>query len=109
MQRLQETDKEQRRQFCQWLLDQEEDLVLRVIWTDEKIFVLHQKTRRKNDGRWSAENPRDIAECSDRNGGKVMIFVAIVDGKIPIVHEFIDDNGRRISVDGSCCLALLQD
>ena len=67
VQRLQETHKEQRRQFCQWLLDQDEDLVQRVIWTDEKIFVLHQKPHRKNDGRWLAENLRDISECNDRN------------------------------------------
>ena len=79
VQRLQETHKEQRHQFCQWLLDQDEDLVQTVIWTDEKIFALHQKPDRKNDGRWSAENPRDIAECNDRNDEKVMIFVAIVD------------------------------
>ena len=50
VQRLQETHKEQRHQFCQWLLDQDEDLVQRVIWTDKKIFVLHQKPHRKNDG-----------------------------------------------------------
>lgn len=109
VQRLQETHKKQRRQFCQWLLDQDEDLVKRVIWTDEKIFVLHQKPHRKNDGRWSAENPRDIIECNDRNDEKVMIFVAIVDDKVPIVHAFIDEDGRRVSVDGSCYLALLKD
>ena len=107
--RLQETHKEQRRQFCQWLLDQDEDLVQRVIWTDEKIFVLHQKPHRKNDGRWSAKKPRDIAGCNDRNDEKIMIFVAIVKGKIPIVHEFIDEVGLRVSVDGPCCLALLRD
>lgn len=107
VQRMRETHKEQRRHFCQWLLDQDEDLVQRVIWMDEKIFVLHHKTHRKNDGRWSAENPRAIVECNDRNDEKVMIFVAIVDGKILIVHEFIDDDGRRVSVDGSCYLAAI--
>ena len=36
-----------------------------------------------------------------------MLFVAIVDGKIPIVHAFIDHTGRTVSVDGegySCCI-----
>lgn len=109
VQRLQEPHKEQRRQFCQWLLNQDEELVQRVIWTDEKMFVLNQKPHRKNDGCWSAENPREIVECNDRNDKKVMIFVAIVNGKIPIVHEFIDDEGQRVSVDSSCYLALLQE
>ena len=41
VQRLQDTHKEQqRRQFCRWLPDQDEDRVQKVIWTDEKIFVL---------------------------------------------------------------------
>ena len=37
-----------------------------------------------------------------------MIFVTIEDGNIHIVHAFIDGDGRRVLVDGSCYLALLQ-
>ena len=44
-----------------------------------------------------------------RNGKKVMLFVAIVDGKIPIVHPFIDEAGRPVSVNGSCYLSLLKN
>jgi hypothetical protein len=60
VQPLTEAHKEQRRQFCEWLLEQEEDFVQRVIWTDEKFFVLRQKPHRKNDGKWSTSNPREI-------------------------------------------------
>ena len=70
MQRLQKTYKEQRFQFCLWLLDQDEDLIKRVIGSDEKIFVLQQKHHRKKDGRWSAEYPCDIAEFNNRNDKK---------------------------------------
>ena len=44
----------------------------------------------------------------DRNGMEVMLFVAIVDGKIPIVHAFIDHTGvcqwcmLSWSFEGSC-------
>ena len=40
---------------------------------------------------------------------KVMIFVAIVEGKIPLVHAFIDERGGKIPVNGDCYLKLLQD
>lgn len=109
VQKLTDDHMKQRRLFCKWLLDQEENFVQRVIWTDEKLFVLHQKPHRKNDGKWSRENPHEIIESNDRNDKKVMIFVAIVEGKIPLVHAFIDENGERISVNGECYLKLLQD
>ena len=68
-----------------------------------------QKPHRKNDGKWSRENPHEFIESNDRNDQKVMIFMAIVEGKIPLVHAFIDDRGGKISVNGDCCLKLLQD
>ena len=46
--------------------------------------------------------PHEIVETNNRNDLMVMMFVAIVDGKIPIVLAFIDDDGRRVSVNGSC-------
>ena len=109
VQKLTDDHKQQRRHFCEWLLAQDEDFVQRVIWTDEKLFVLHQKPHRKNDGKWSRENPHEIIESNDRHDKKVMIFVAIVEGKIPLVHAFIDESGGRISVNGDCYLELLQD
>ena len=62
VQPLEPSHKQQRQDFCEWILGQEEDLVERVIWTDEKIFVLHQKPNRKNDGRWAAKKPHEIIE-----------------------------------------------
>ena len=38
-----------------------------------------------------------------------MMFVAIVVGRIPVVHAFIDENGRSVSVNEFCYLQLLQD
>ena len=80
-----------------------------VIWTDEKYFCLNQKPRRKNDGFWALNNPHEVVEANDRNALKIMIFVAIVDGKVPIVNAVIDEKGRRQSVNGDCYLKLLQE
>ena len=100
---------EQRKVFCSWILEQPADLVQRIIWTDEKIFVLKQRPHRKNDGRWAKENPQEVVETNDRNGQKIMIFVAIVNGRIPIVHAFVGDDGRNQSVNGNVYLELLKE
>ena len=38
-----------------------------------------------------------------------MIFVAIVNGKVPVVHAFIDENERPKIVNGDCYLNFLQE
>ena len=109
VQSLSDVHKEQRKKYCEWLLEQPNNFVDRVVWTDEKFFCLNQKPHRKNDGTWCDENPRKICETNNRNDLKVMIFVAVVKGKIPIVHAFLDDGGHLISVTGSSYLSLLQE
>ena len=109
VQPLTDAHKAQRRQFCQWILQQPSNIVDRIIWTDEKFFCLHQKPHRKNDGVWANENPRNICETNDRNDVKVMIFVAIINGMVPIVHAFLDDDGHLLSVNRVSYLRLLQD
>ena len=44
--------------------------------------------------------PNGIVESNNRNDEKVMIFVAIANGKVPVVHAFTDENGRRKIGDG---------
>ena len=34
------------------------------------------------------------------------MFVAIIDGNIPIVHAYIDNDERQVSANGSCYLKL---
>ena len=111
VQPLTDAHKQQRIQFCRWLLEQPdpETFVLNVIWTDEKYFCLNQKPHRQNDGVWSDQNPHKIVESNNRNGAKVMIFVAIVDGKAPIVHPFIDENGRNVTLNSTGYLDLLNE
>jgi len=98
----------QRRKFCQWNLEQPSELVARVVWTDEK-FCLHQKPHRENDWIWSALDPHNICETNDRNDVKVMIFVALIDGRVPICHAFLDDDVNLTPVNCVCYLSLLQN
>ena len=63
------------------------------------FFMLDQKPHSKRDGKWSNSNPLEIIVTNDRNGAKVMIFVANVNGKFPIVHLFIIDEDYPDSVN----------
>ena len=49
-----------------------------------------------------------FVKMNDRNNQKVMIFVAIVHGMVPIVHAFLYLDGNKVSVDGVSYLDLLQ-
>ena len=109
VQPLTDAHKVQRRKFCQWILEQPSELVDKIVWTDEKFFCLHQKPHRRNDGIWSDVNPHKICETNDRNDVKVMFFVALIDGMVPICHAFLDDDGHLTPVNGDCYLSLLQN
>ena len=47
-----------RKKFCEWLLQQPAGFEDRVIWSDEKIFVLHMRVNKQNDRVWGIYNPR---------------------------------------------------
>ena len=103
--------KKQRTEFCRWLLEQRnsERFVKNVIWTDEKYFCLNQKPHRKNDGIWSNECPHEMVESNNRNDQKVMLFVAIVDDKVPEMHPFVNENGRKFTLNGTGYLDFLRE
>ena len=71
----------------------------------KKSLFSTQSQIEKNDGVWYKENPHDFVQTNDRNGQKIMIFVAIVDSQISIVHAF----DKSQTVNGACYLALLKE
>ena len=73
-----------------------------------KFFCLNQAPYKKNDDTWSLTSPNGIVESTNRND-EVMIFVAIVNGKVPVIHAFLDENGKRKVVNGDCYLNFLQE
>ena len=65
VQPLKDAHKQQRRQFCEWLLSQSEDIVQKIIWRDEKFFCLQQKPHRKNDDSGRKAILNKITEASE--------------------------------------------
>ena len=45
---------------CQWFITHEEDWVERVIWGDEKWFVLYTPPNKQTDRYWRAVNPHEL-------------------------------------------------
>ena len=99
--------KSKRGKCSQWILEQSPDIAENIVWTDKKFICLHQKPHRKNDQVWADNNPHYICETNDRNDEKVIIVVAIVHGMAPIVNEFFDLYGNKVSVNGVSYLNLL--
>ena len=72
-QELTSDHKKQRREFCQWLLDQPED------FPQKMIFVLKKEANSQNTRHWAAVNPFECSSGKAQGGKKVMAFVAMVD------------------------------
>jgi hypothetical protein len=69
-------------------LEHAEEWFERVLWSDEKWFVLTPTPNRKNVVHWCPSNPHNIVPCKKAHGEKVMAWVGIVDGKCLPVHWF---------------------
>lgn len=73
---------------CTFWLRQGEDWFERVIWSDEKWFMLQQPPNRKNTVFWAPTNPHTLIPCKKAHPTKVMAWVGIVDGRCLAVHWF---------------------
>ena len=83
---LSPSNKESRLNACQFWLNFSEEWFERVIWTDEKWFVLKQAPNCHNDRYWAPANRHELVECKKAHGEKVMAWVGIVDGRcLPVV------------------------
>ena len=71
---------------CTFWLTFADDWFQRVIWSDEKWFVLKQSPNKQISRYWAPSNPHTVIECKKAHGEKVMAWVGIVDGRIlPVV------------------------
>ena len=100
---------EKNKEFCRWFLDQEDEFPQRIIWSDEKWFVMHPAPNTKNDVIWAPWNPEEEVECKRQGDTKVMAWCAMVDGRMLKVRWMVDEEGRSASVNGDRYQSLLQD
>ena len=71
---------------CRFWLTFEEEWFERVIWSDEKWFVLNQSPHSQNDRYWSPVNRHVLVECKKAHGEKAMAWLGIIDDRcFPVV------------------------
>ena len=92
LQHLRKTDKTKRATFCmemQEKIDNEDDFLEKVIFSDEATFHLSGKVNKQNVRIWGIENPREFVEHM-RDSPKVNVFCAMSKQKI-YGPEFFDE------------------
>ena len=63
---------ESRLAACTFWLTFTEQQFERILWSDEKWFVLEQAPSKKNDVVWAPVNPNNVVQCKKSHGAKVM-------------------------------------
>lgn len=95
-------NKQARMDACDFWLTHDEGWFDRVIWSDEKWFLLKPAPNCKNTVCWAPQNPNKLVPCKKAHGQKVMAWVGLVDGKCLPVHWF------HGSVNGEAYLEMLK-
>lgn len=91
-QKLRPGDDIRRLEFSHWLLNKINDdnqFLLRVIWTDECSFSTNGIFNRHNEHYWAVENPRQHAEVRPQGRTSINIWVGMWCNKIigPVIYE----------------------
>ena len=71
----------------------------KILWTDEKKFVLNQSPNRQNVRHWSVVNPHNVLECRVQGTPSITAFVALIDNKIIGPYWFMNENRNRTTVN----------
>ena len=80
---LSDQHKVKRLSACKWFVNMGVEFCQdKVIYGDEKYFVLKQGPNRQNDRYWAPVNPHELVETKDQGGKKAMCWVGLVEGKV---------------------------
>ena len=81
---LTEQHKQTRVQYSNWLLLKSETFPDRVIWTDEKVYLLHTCPNRQNERVWVVRGQDPVIEeaCRVQGGPKIMCWGMMVEGRV---------------------------
>ena len=108
---IKETNFGWRLTFGVWCLSKIEtaaDFTSRVIFSDEKWWVLDSSPNSQNDRRWSLVNPREYAECKYQGKKKVMCWMGFLQGAVLGPFWFVDEQQRPITLNQFSYLNMLE-
>ena len=108
VQKLSPANKEARVDFATWVLAREEGWERKVIFSDEKFFVLHQAPNSQNDRCWAPFDPQEEVECNIRFDKKVMAWSALIDDSV-LTIRWMDEPHRPPTVTAESYLEMLEE
>ena len=107
--KLTDKNKNDRVEFCNWLLSKEEGFETNVIFSDGKWFVLHPAPNSQNERIWAPRYPQEEVECRYQGDQKIMVWAGLVDGPVLMVRWMINDGGGPVSVTAEKYLAVIKE
>lgn len=108
VQHLKHLDAAKRLEFAQEMIgsiNNDEQFLRRILFSDESLFVLRHSFNRQNKRNWSNENPHWTIDSSSRalKAEQVMVWAGIIDGHLIGPYMFEEN------VSGPTYLAMLQN
>ena len=100
-------NEEARRIFCSWILAKEVGFEQKIIFSDEKMFVLNPAPNMQNNRIWAPFDPDEEAVCRVQSSSKVMCWAAMV-GDSVLTLRWMDDDHRPRTVTGDSYLEMLR-
>ena len=101
--------RKERLQICEWILTLPDELLLSIIFGDEKWFVLKKLANKKNIGTWSKKNPHVMKDFKSNKEVKIMVFCCVLYGHfLPLIWHYDKDTGLNISVNSELYLKLVK-
>lgn len=85
VQKLSDTNSRRRLQFCEEFLqlyNEDNDILKKILWTDESSFSTRRGSNRQNRRFWSVNNPHKICEVKHQGYQSVSVWCGIVDTHI---------------------------
>ena len=99
-----------RKAFCEWFLEQEEDFPQKIIFGDEKIFRLHSIfPNRQNTRIWKIVNPHVVDDVNNQGQKNYMCSVMFFDGRVLEPFWFVDEEGKKFNCNQETYLECLED
>ena len=109
-QSLTEKQKADRKVFCQWLLEQPENFVQKIIFGDEKMFRLGSiYGNRQNNRIWKIVNPHAKDPVNNQSRKNFMVSVMFYDGRVLEPYWWIDEEGKKFNCNQEKYLESLED
>ncbi|XP_031332785.1 NADH dehydrogenase [ubiquinone] iron-sulfur protein 2, mitochondrial-like [Photinus pyralis] len=81
-------DFQRRLDFCEWLLNQNQNFHHKILWTDEATFKSSGDVNIHNAHYWSRENPHWLREVDNQNVWSLNTWCGILGGRIIGPHFF---------------------